>query len=365
MVNYLKSQGLKNPFRTRKLIHEAIESLNLNLEDLIVLTEAASRNYVVTPIIAAIAGAEKIYAITADSQYGQAKDVADFTNRFAEYCGVRNKVQVIFEKTKRIVNQADIITNLGFVRPINRELIDMMKEDAVIPLMCEAWELREGDIDLKVCRAKGIPVMATNEDYPGLEVFDFSGNLCIKMLFELEIEVYKSKIAVISSDKFGIVIEKYLKAAGAQTGKFKNLKNQECREFIKTCDALVIADYSSYETFIGNKGQITVCDLFELSPGISVVQFSGMVVVDELAEAGIPCFPRHSIGTRRMGMTLAHLGPKPVISLHTAGLKVGELMARERLSNRSREEAEMEALRDSICQELNKEHKYEAKWNKR
>ena len=353
MLNYLKSQGLKNPFRIKTLIHEAIESLNLNLEDLIVLTEAASRNYVVTPVIAAIAGAEKVYAITTDSQYGQAKDVADFSNRFAEYCGVRNKVQVIFEKTKQIVNQADII-----VRPINRELIGMMKEDAVIPLMCEAWELREGDIDLKVCGAKGIPVMATNEDYPGLEVFDFSGNLCIKMLFELEVEVYKSRIAVISSDKFGIVIEKYLKAAGAQTANYNSLKYHECREFVRTADALIIADYSSSETFIGNNGQITAYELLELAPGISVVQFSGLVEVDALVEAGIPCFPRHTIGNHRMGLTLAHLGPRPVISLHTAGLKVGEIMARARLGNRIKKEAEIEALRDSICQDLNKEQKH-------
>lgn len=77
MLSYLKSQGLKSPYRVKRLICEANDSLRLNLEGLIVLTEAASRNYVVTPIIAAMAGAKTVYAITADSQYGKAKDVYD------------------------------------------------------------------------------------------------------------------------------------------------------------------------------------------------------------------------------------------------------------------------------------------------
>ena len=357
MLNYLKSQGLKNPHRVKRLIYEAVRALELDLDGLIILTEAASRNYVVTPIIAALARAETVYAVTADSQYGKAEDAAEFTYEFAEFCGVKDKIEVIFEKTRHIVNQSDIITNLGFVRPINRDLIDMMKPEAVIPLMCEAWELREGDIDFDACKGKRIPVMATNEDHPGLEVFDFCGNLCLKMLFELDIEVYKSNIAIISSDKFGLVIEKYLSAAGARVGRFPSLKDKECQQFIRGSDALVIADYGGPEVFIGTNGQITATELRDLSPGISVLQFSGTVEVDELSELGIPCFPDGKIGIQRMGMTLADLGPKPIVDLHTAGLKVGEVMSKARLSGKSVEELKTMALEHSPAQDFSLETK--------
>lgn len=73
-IDYLKQQGFKNPYRVRRLIEDAIKFNKLDLTNLVVFTEAASRNYVVTPIIAAMAGA-KVYAITSDSPYGKAKDV--------------------------------------------------------------------------------------------------------------------------------------------------------------------------------------------------------------------------------------------------------------------------------------------------
>lgn len=43
----------------------------------------------------------------------------------------------------------------------------------------------------------------------------------------------------------------------------------------------------------------------------------------------IPCFPRGQIRSIRMGKTLAHLGPRPVVDLHCAWLKVAERVLRE------------------------------------
>ncbi|OGM11201.1 hypothetical protein A2Z22_01810 [Candidatus Woesebacteria bacterium RBG_16_34_12] len=351
MIEYFKQQGIKNPHRVKRLIDDAIKFNKLDLTDLVVLTEAASKNYVVTPIIAAMAGA-KVYAITSDSQYGKARDIEEFTYNFAEFCEVRDKIKVIFEKQKEIIREANIITNLGFVRPIDKKFIEMMNEKAVVPYMCEAWEYRDGDIDLEACKSKNIPVLATNEDYSGLEVFDFCGNLCIKMLFELEIEVYKSKIAVVGKDKFGKVIEKYLKAMGSEVYIIENLKSEMNRRYLENIDALVVADYSN-DIFIGNtNAQISPKELIDLSRKISVIQFAGDVDVDELHKYDIPFFPQRRLGKFRMGQTLANLGPKPVIDLHCAGLKVGETMARARLSGKNIDDAIKIALKYSPAQML-------------
>lgn len=357
MIDYFKGQGITNPYRLRMLIDDAIKFNNLDLTDLIVFTEAASKNYVITPIIAAKAGA-KVYAITSDSQYGKAKDIEEFTYNFAGFCDVRNKIHVVFEKKKEIINQANIITNLGFVRPIDKSFVDMLNEKAVIPYMCEAWEYRQGDIDLEACNSKNIPVMATNEDVLGLEVFNNVGLLCIKMLFESEIEVYKCKIVVVSGDKFGKVIEKYLSVVGAKVHLIKNLISEDNKRYLEECDAIVVADYKSHSTFIGKNAQISGKELVGLSRKISVVQFAGDVDIHELDEYNIPFFPRKKVGKSRMGMTLAELGPKPVIDLHCAGLKVGEIMARARLSGKNTDETKMLSLKDSPAQILNLRENY-------
>lgn len=352
-TDHFKQQDLINPRRVKSLIENAIKINNLDLTGLVVLTEAASRNYVVTPIIAAMARA-KVYAITSDSPYGTAKEVEESTYNFAEFCGVKDEIEIFFEKKRETVNQANIVTNLGFIRPIDKNLIEMMSERAVIPYMCEAWEYREGDIDIDACARKNIAVMATDEDYPGLKVFDFCGNLCIKMLFELEIEVHKSKIVIVSRDKFGRVIEKYLKANGAEVYLVEDLNSEANRRYLADSDALVVADYRDDAVFVGaENAQISAKELIGLSKKVSVIQFTGDVDVDELDRYGITHYPLKRTGRLRMGMTFADIGPRPVIDLHCAGLKVGEVMAKARLSGKNVEETKKLALKHSPAQDFN------------
>lgn len=336
-----------NPNRARRLIEQSIEMLNLDLSGLTVFTEAASNNYIFTPVIAAMAGA-RVYAITSDSHYGAAKEIKEHTYDFAEFCGVKDRIEIFFEKRKEIINQANIVTNLGFVRPVDRNFVEMMNERAVVPYMCEAWEYREGDIDIGACESKNIPVMATDEDHPVLKVFDFCGNLCIKILFELEVEVYKSKIVIVGRDKFGRVIERYLKAAGAEVYLVESLKSEANRMYLADSDALIVADYRDNAIFVGaENAQISAKELVGLSKKVSVVQFAGDVDVGELDRYGILHYPLKRTGRLRMGMTFADLGPRPVIDLHCAGLKVGEVMARARLHGKSMEETKILALKHS------------------
>ncbi len=131
------------------------------------------------------------------------------------------------------------------------------------------------------------------------------------------------------------------------------MKSDANRRYLENIDALVIADYSN-DIFIGNtNAQISPKELIDLSRKISVVQFAGDVDIDVLYEYDIPFFPERRLGKFRMGMTLANLGPKPVIDLHCAGLKVGEAMAIARLSGKSLDETKMIALKDSPAQILN------------
>lgn len=325
----LRRAGIRNPNRLKSMIQNAIAFLGLDLSGFTVLTEAASGPYVVTPIIAALAGADRVLSITRNSQYAKLEEVIAQTRAVQDLCNLEDRVEIHTRRTLDLFAEADIVTNLGFIRPIDAEAVTAMKSTAVIPLMCEPWEFRSGDIDLESCRQKGIPVLGTNEDYPGLEIFSYNGWLCLKMLFDAQIEVHKSKIIVISSDKFGVVIERQLTSFGVSTRLESNLRNIP-KDVIVGADVLVVADYSRDDIIIGAGGDMAAVDLARVAPAITVIQFAGLVDKEDLSNYGITVYPAIELSARRMSLTLAGLGPRPVIDLHSAGLKVGQALAEAR-----------------------------------
>ncbi len=342
-IALFKKWGLLHPKRVQALINEAIQFYDLDLRGLTILTETGSRYFVVTPIIAALAGG-KVYAITRDSRYGRKEDIKECTEAFAEFCNVKEPITVLYEKDPEVIRKSNIITNLGFVRPIDANFVRMMNENAVISYMYETWERRDADVDLSACLEKRIPVLGTNESYPRAEVLNFSGHLCAKMLFELDIEIYRSKIVIVSRDMFGTVIWRYLSALGADTYVVSDLRAIDNRQYLIGADAVIIADYHAKEPIIGDSdAQISAYDLLMYSSKVSVVKFVGNVEMDALKRYDIPFTPRVQSGVT-MGKTLADLGPRPVIDLHTAGLKVGEVMARARLAGKSFHEVKLLAL---------------------
>lgn len=306
--------------RELKLIQSIIGKLEIDLDGLQVLTEAGSGHYIYTPLIAAMAGAKRIFVWLKDHPvYGKASPLQDRVLEIARSWGI-DKELFIFSINERPVDQisaADIVTNLGHVRPIDENFISQMKPNAVIAYMSESWEFRDGDIDLVACRSKGTKIAGTWENYPGLGIFDAVGPLAVKLLFEAGLEVYQNRIAVIGQDSFGQVISNYLRQIGAIPELYKS-----SNDIISDAplDALLLADYTSKEKLVDpvglkDKGFVQV----------PVVHLCGALDIGEWNK-GQRIFPQSNGQSFRMTHTLAHLGPKYVIDLHAAGLKVGELL---------------------------------------
>ncbi len=351
-IEILREASIANPKRLVKLIWDIIAFLELDLSGMTILTEAASGPYVVTPVIASLAGAKQVLALTHDSRYATTDAVIAQTRALEELCDIKSKVDIYTERSLDLFARADIITNLGFVRPIDAEAITVMKSTAVIPLMCESWEYRLGDVDLDACKTIEIVVLGTNEDYAGLEIFAYTGWLCMKMLFEAQIEIHKSKLLIVSSDKFGMVIEKRLRSSGVLARTVSSLRdviNKDLREI----DAVIVADYTRNDTIIGEGGDISPSMLAGAIPHATVIQFAGQIDVDGLVANGCRVYPGIKIGPNRMALTLSHLSPRPVVELHAAGLKVAEFGARARLSGMTPDQAEEFVLETSrIAQRL-------------
>lgn len=309
-----------NPRRLVRLMQDAVERCNLDLTGKVILTEAATEAYVVTPVLGAMAGAERVFALTKDTRYGTVQQVREQTQEIAEIAGVHDQIEIITQKTQDVVAQADVITNSGHVRPIDAETINWMKPTAVIPLMYEAWEFRAGDVDLETCRQRGIKVQGTNECHPAVDVFSFLGIMAVKLLADAGIAAYGSSILLLCDNPFSSFIEGGLTRAGASVDKYQSLSGVKQRA---PYDAIVVALRPKSEPVLSAEDGITISDRW---PGTVVAQFWGDVDRKLLLAARVPVWPLQPPAQGHMGILPSDIGPEPIVRLQSGGLKVAELL---------------------------------------
>jgi hypothetical protein len=313
------SPGL-NPKRLLRLMRDAIERCHLELSGKVVLTEAATGAYVVTPVLAAMAGAEKVYAITKDTRHGTVQQVQEQTEDLARIAGVGARIEMITQKQHEVVAQADIITNSGHVRPIDAEMVSWMKPSAVVPLMYEAWEFRPGDIDLAACRRHGIKVAGTNECHPAVDVFSFLGTMAVKLLLDAGITSYGTSILCLCDNPFGPFIEEGLTRAGARVQIYQSLSRVEERGLY---DAVVVALRPKREPVLSADDVITIGNRW---PGAVVAQFWGDVDRKFPLGVRVPIWPPQAPAPGHMAILPSDIGPEPIVRLQSGGLKVAELL---------------------------------------
>lgn len=313
---------------SQRAIERSIRRLKLDLSGLTIYTEAGSGFFCLTAPLAALAGADRVIALARPWSGKNADEVGDETRRLAGQLGVGDRVSVVTERSLADFSGADVVTNLGFVRPLDRQTVMAMKPGAAIPYMREAWERREGEIDWQACRERGISVFATNENDPCVRVFESCGHLAAKMMFEAGEEILDCSAAIISDDPFGGAIAEGLRRFGAEA---RVLGHRDVPGWIKSpesVDVLIIADFCRREWVVARGGLLDPGLLAEKLPRACVIAFAGGVDGLQLAKEGVRCWPLDGCLPQRMSRTLAHLGPGPVAMLHGAGLKVGAAAAR-------------------------------------
>ena len=312
-----------NPHRLVSLIRQAIERCDLQLSQAVVLTEAATGAYAVTPVVAAMAGAEKVFAFTRTTRYGTVEQVKTLTQQLAEIAGVGDRIEFIPEKTPDIVGKADIITNSGHLRPINAEMVDWMKPNAVIGLMYEAWEFRPEDVDLVACRLKGIQVVGVNERHPAVDVFSFLGIMAVKQLLDAGISVYTSNILLLCDNPFRRFIEHGLVQAGATVDSADNLV---AASIDKNYDAIVVALQPRLEPILTAQDAAMIAKYWT---GTLVAQYWGDIDRTAFAAHNIPISPESEPKPGHMGILPSAVGPEPIVRLQTGGLKAAEVIWRQ------------------------------------
>lgn len=293
-------------------IRDSISKFKLSLENKVVYTEAATGNYICTSITAALAGAE-VYCIAKDSKYGSFQDVKHHLESCLSTLESPVNITLYDDICQVPLNQVDIITNTGFVRPIDKDLIDRLDRRAVITLMWEPWELRAEEIDVKYCTEKGIKIYGTDESDPRLKTMDYLGFMALYFLLHNKITPMK-KILILGNDKFGSPIKKLLEN-NTYSVDFISDYSEEFSPNLENYDAIILCEHLRDCILIGSKGYLK-CKIDNLPP---IIHFCGKV------EKGLNFINTDSPANfGYMTQTTDFINPKAVIDLHCAGLKVGE-----------------------------------------
>ena len=309
--------------------------MNINLKDFTVLTEIGNNYYFYIPFIAALARAKKVYVWTSENKYFNCNELVAQAKNCAKELGLESIIEfAVNTKPEFHVSHADIITNSGFIRPLNETLLKHAKKSVVIPLMFEAWELRETDIDIDFCKKNNIRVAGTNENHPAIKVFESVGPLAIKLAFEAGMAVYQDNILVWSDDEFGKVSADYFRKMNAAKVLLTTNK-EEALHFIKNADFVYFCSSQEKRSIISADSADSVFAIDEIrytNPFLTIIHLYGKLKLHELESNGLNVYPKQDGKTEYMSKTLTHIGMKPTLNLLAAGLKVGEELQRNKLS---------------------------------
>jgi hypothetical protein len=346
-----------NTRRAMRLIRQCVQDFSLDLAGLTVMTEAASGAYLYTPLIASAAGAEKVYAIAKTSHFGSAEEIGRQTMQAAKDFGLDKNLEVLSEKSAPALAKSDILTNTGNVRPIDKEVVSMMQATAVIPLMWETWEFRNQEVDLEACKQKGIVVLGTDESREPINMFPYVGFMATKLLFELGLEGYKTRVLLLGGGGLGANIYAHLQKLGVNTNWFSDGREENSKPYKEladfwaangdSLDAVLVAEHSNPSELISSSGFLSWEQITRENPSISVGVIAGNVDAAGLETSGLNYLPKDIRPFGYMSYQPYHLGVLPVLELFSAGLLVGQTMARARKKGLSPQETVAHSIKNS------------------
>ncbi|WP_298944439.1 hypothetical protein [uncultured Microbacterium sp.] len=324
--------------RLARLVRESVERMEIDLADREVLTEAATGAYLVTPVVAALSGA-RVTAITKATRYGSVDDVTSATSALAHLLGVADRIRVTGEHDKNDFARADVITNSGHVRPIVGAYADAIRDDAVVSLMFETWEIQAGRVDLDIdgLLRRGVRVAGTNERHPFVDVFSYLGIMAVIQLADAGVPAYGSTIALCCDNPFNDYIVHGLEAAGARVVSARSLDGLD----VTAADALLVAITPTGGSVLSDTD---VARLATARPDLVVVRYWGDISTDTCDTVGLSVWPRENVSGGHMAVLPSRVGPDAIVRLQAGGLKVGELLLREPASLTSAERRYIDEL---------------------
>jgi hypothetical protein len=292
------------------------------------------------------------------------RDAEEQTAWLAGAAGVQDRIRFFPTRLQAPLHTVDIVTDLPGVRPVDESIVRNLTAGAVVSLMRGTGAWRATDVDVASCRRAGIPVAGLDEDAVGL--YRWTALTAVHGLLSLGIEIAGATLAVAGDGPaYGHVV-RALAQLGAHTlvvapdnaGRIAlyggekigaDLGDEVARGRLAEAEALVVCPAEPGRRLVGPGAEIDAARLAAAAPHLAVLCLEGEVDRRGLAAAGLAVWP--SDGPAVPGDLL----PQAVVELHTAGLKVGEVMARARQRGSSPPVAEELAAAEAHAELLPKD----------
>lgn len=327
------------------IIRSLIAKHKLDLSGMNILCECASGAYAFTPIMIELAGGRS-YNLGKDTRFGSFEDNRAKVVALFDQAGMKEAPQFYKDVLPdSIIEKADIVPNVGLLRPLTAELIGKLKKTAVIPLMWETWEFREADLDIDACIQNQIPVIGTDEGRM-INMFGYNGFVGLKLLFELGLEGYHSEIVLLGTGTTARSIYQLFKQTGVAVEWYSSYKEPDSKTYdslreilqMESLDGILVAEHHLNKELLGKSGIISFTDLKNRFPNLSIGHICGMIDVDEMKKNKLNHFPDCIMPFGYMSFQAFHLGPRPVFELNILGLKVGQIACNARRQGASVED---------------------------
>jgi len=335
--------------REFNVVKEQIKNFNLDLSGLTVITECASGFYAYNTFVPILANAKKVIAVSKTTSYGTFEENKKNIEDLAEKLNIDiSNLEVVEKLEEHHLKEADIVTNSGLVRPITSDMMSKMKNTSVIPLMWETWEFRDEDLDLSSAIENDILVLGTKETSKEIDMRGYAGVLGLAVLVYLNLEVYKTKVVLFGNEVLGNAIVETFEKNNVEYLWFvespcnKNQKSykelEDYKHIIKSYDVVLFAEHSYRDEILTKEHGVTLKELSELNEEIKIGVIAGNINEQELKNSSLEYFPKKIMPVGYMSFQPYHMGAKPVIELFSAGLKIGEQMAKCRLNGMNLED---------------------------
>ncbi|ABW74813.1 hypothetical protein [Campylobacter concisus] len=349
--------------RELNIIREQIDLYKIDLSELTVITECATGAYSYNIFTLLLSGAKSVVAYGKDTRFGSFYEAKKIVEDIAKNTGINiSNLEITNSLSDSQIKSADIITNSGLLRPLNSKLLSKMKKTAVIPLMWETWEFTENELDLNSAIQNDILVLGTNEGHEKLNIYPISGILAIDILLKMGLEVYKNKVIVLGSGIIGKSISKCLEKNDVEYVWFSKDKTDgshfsyddflNFKKIIKYFDAIIFAEHQFAVDIIYDVFGYSFSDIHHENPEIKVGIISGNINIEELQKSNLDYFPKNIMPFGVLTHQPYNLGPRPVLELFAAGVKVGEQMARCRISGMSLEKTIKFVLKKTLAMDF-------------
>jgi hypothetical protein len=347
-----------------RLIRREIERARLDLKGLRVLTEASVGYRRVTPVIAALAGADEVFAVSRDSVAASRKEAEEQTGYLAGLARVEARVRLLPTRLQAPLDTIDIVTDLPGVRPVDESVIRNVAESAAVSLMRGVAHWRPADVDVATCRRHGVAVAGQDEEALGL--LRYPPLAVLSTLLDLGVEVSGSTVIVAGDSPTVPYVVRALTQQGARcfvasfesAGRVNLYGGEKAGDTLADdgvigrlpeADALVLCPAGPVARSIGPGAPVDAARLATAAPHLAVVGLEAESDLRALAPAVLRC--RSAGGPDGVFDLL----PQAVIAQHVAGLKVAEVMTRARRRGSSPLAAEQFAAAEALAELLPKD----------